>query len=329
MVITLAHGAGGAESAALMRNVFSKYFTGEALSRLEDAAVVPGAETIAVNTDSFVVTPLVFPGGDIGKLAAVGTINDVLMSGAVPRYLTCGFVLDAGLRIELLDAICASLATAAAEAGVTVIAGDTKVIETHGETPGLLINTTGIGVAPSNPAAGIQSGDAVILSGTLGDHHAAILTARLGVKNNIKSDCALLAPITGALSAAGIEIHAMRDVTRGGLATVLNELADASGVSLLLEEQSIPVSPEVRAFCGMMGLDPLYMGNEGKMVLAVAEEDAACALEAIRTTAIGASAAIIGKASQTATPPPVSMRTLLGGTIRLSPLYGEGLPRIC
>ena len=350
MVISLAHGAGGAESAALMRDVFAKHFTGTTLARLEDAAVVPGGEQLAVSTDTFVVTPLVFPGGDIGKLAAVGTINDVLMSGATPLYLTCGFVLDAGLEISLLDTICGSLAATATEAGVEIIAGDTKVVETRAAEPGLLINTTGIGVCASPGVADTSFSSQqfkpkevsatpgeplgpppwrVILSGTLGDHHAAILSARMGITNSIESDCALLTPLIRALNEANVPVHAMRDVTRGGLATILNELAAASGVSIQLEEASIPVAPEVRAFCGLLGLDPLYMGNEGKAVFAVAEKDTPRALAALRSTPLGASAAIIGHGTASSPLPPVSIKTNIGGTIRLDPLYGEGLPRIC
>ena len=393
-VITMAHGSGGASSAELMQRVFSKHFHNEILGRLEDSAVVDlaadrsgdgagvdsttvraevgaGAGTarsdgrLAISTDTFVVTPLVFPGGDIGKLAVCGTVNDVLMSGATPRWLTCGFILETGLSIEFLDCICVSLAKTAAEAGVTIIAGDTKVIEgrgeggeSNGEGGGLMINTTGIGVfegdADISPApSGIRLGDAIIVSGNLGDHHAAILSARMGIQNNIQSDCALLTPIVKAMREADIGIHAMRDVTRGGLATVLNELAEASGVSIELEENSIPVSREVKAFCGIMGLDPLYMGNEGKVIIAVAPEDAVRALAAIQETEIGKNAAIIGSALQrdgalalqrdgiiasplmagnsvlSAASSVVYMKTRVGGTVRLDVLYGEGLPRIC
>jgi len=355
-IVTLAHGSGGAETAALWEAVFGKRFGNATLDRLEDSAVVDvapqtagrgSAPRIAVSTDSFVVTPLIFPGGDIGKLAAVGTINDVLMSGATPQYLACAFIIEAGLPIQTLDGICASLAESAAEAGVMVIAGDTKVIESRGEEGGLIINTTGIGVFPGDadnpdnpdnpdhvsgdPAAdGIRPGDAVIVSGNLGDHHAAILSARMGIKNAIESDCALLAPIVRALREAEIRIGAMRDVTRGGLGTVLNELAAASGVSIMLEEARIPVSREVRAFCGMMGLDPLYMGNEGKAALAVAPEDAERALALISKTDIGRNAALIGEAcAADAAAAPVAMRTRLGGAIRVDVLRGEGLPRIC
>jgi len=410
-VITMAHGSGGASSADLMRRVFSKHFNGEILARLEDSAVIDAAGgRLAVSTDSFVVSPLFFPGGDIGKLAVCGTVNDVLMSGAEPRWLTCGFIIETGLPIDELDSVCASLARTAEEAGVTIIAGDTKVIEGRGEGGGLMINTTGIGIIEqkggsgdavcvtspnydeseaSNDAgndagheegaeagrdagndtvndtvndagqglypapSGIRPGDTVIVTGNLGDHHAAILTARMGIENSIQSDCAILTPIIEALREAGVNVHAMRDVTRGGLATVLNELADASGVSIELEEESIPVGPEVKAFCGIMGLDPLYMGNEGKVALAVAPEDAERALAAIRGTEIGRDAAVIGavvaarpvavslgathagtlsvdiEGITTGGAPALTMRTRIGGTVRLDMLYGEGLPRIC
>ena len=341
-----------------MERIFKKHFGNETLARLEDSAVVDtGSRRIAVSTDSFVVTPLVFPGGDIGKLAATGTINDVLMSGAKPRYLTCGFIIEAGLSIQLLDSVCGSLAAVAAEAGVMIISGDTKVVEGRGEEGGLIINTTGIGVfeepkiAPDAACAGasaypetqiqrpmpggIRPGDAIIVSGNLGDHHAAILSVRMEIQNDIKSDCALLTPIIDALHRAGIDIHSMRDVTRGGLATVLNELAVASGVEILLEEERIPVHPAVKAFCGIMGLDPIYMGNEGKVVMAVAQEDAERALRCIRETCIGKDAAIIGMVRTPAETDasrshiPLSMQTRLGGNVRMDVLYGEGLPRIC
>ncbi|MDR3364442.1 MAG: hydrogenase expression/formation protein HypE [Clostridiales Family XIII bacterium] len=342
--ITMAHGSGGLDSAELMQTVFAKHFGNEILGRLEDSAVVTLPQGIAlpprlaISTDSFVVSPLVFPGGDIGKLAVCGTVNDVLMSGAAPKYLTCGFIIEAGLPIELLDSLCASFASAAARAGVMVVAGDTKVVESRGEGGGLTINTTGIGIAqaaqgggsPVLPTpSGIRPGDSILVSGNLGDHHAAILSARMGVKNTITSDCALLTPVLAALRGAGVPVHAMRDVTRGGLATVLNELAKASGASIELAEEAVPVSPEVRAFCGIMGLDPLYMGNEGKLVLAVAPEDEPRALAAMRETQIAKGAVRIARAKAGAAGIPVAMRTRVGGTVRVDVLYGEGLPRIC
>jgi hydrogenase expression/formation protein HypE len=365
--ITLSHGSGGFDAQELMRAVFAKHFNNNVLARLEDAAVIDtglGTSRIAVSTDTFVVRPLVFPGGDIGKLAVCGTVNDVLMSGAEPKALTCGFVLEAGLPIELLDRICASMAAAAKEAGVFFASGDTKVVEGRGGTKaivaegqapkaiddavgadaggaggGLIINTTGIGVFPDRnesalpSPAGLRPGDALLVSGNLGDHHACILSARMNIQNHIESDCALLTPIIHALRDAGIPIHAMRDITRGGLGTVLNELATASGARVEIEEKSIPASPEVRAFCGVMGLDPLYMGNEGKMVLAVAQTDAGNAVARIRATEIGRNAVQVGvvlpEASGARNSPPVVKRTSIGGLTRVDVLFGEGLPRIC
>jgi len=352
--ITLAHGGGGYESGELLKEVFAAHFSNEVLGRLEDAAVlgIDIEKHIAVGTDTFVVRPLFFPGGDIGKLAVVGTVNDVLMSGAVPKYLTCGFVLEAGLPLETLDRVCASMAETAKEAGVEIVAGDTKVVEARTtnedeDGAGLFINTTGIGVFegahPLPAPSGLLPGDRIIVSGQLGDHHACILSARMKMQNGIKSDCALLSPIVNALSEAGIYPHAMRDVTRGGLATVLNELAIASKAGIEIDAEAIPVAKETRAFCSLLGLDPLQMGNEGKMIFAVAEADADAALAAVRKTKIGENAALIGEvvsagrsgatsASAEGLPSlaaPVVLRTALGGKARLDVLYGEGLPRIC
>ncbi|GHU63693.1 hydrogenase expression/formation protein HypE [Clostridia bacterium] len=345
-IITLAHGSGGFDSADLMQAVFAKHFRNDILARLEDAAVVNiGAQRLAISTDSFVVEPLIFPGGDIGRLAVCGTVNDVLMSGAAPKYLTCGFILEAGLSISLLDSICASLAEVAMDAGVAIICGDTKVIEGKNPSGGLMINTTGIGVfdaeddaasVASPSPAGLHAGDSLIVSGALGDHHAAILSARMGIENEIQSDCTLLTPVIEALAAAGVHVHAMRDVTRGGLATVLNELAAASGVSIELTEGTAPIHPPVKALCGILGLDPLYMGNEGKMVFSIAPEDESAALAAVRATEIGREAAAIGRvlsrnrrSDETLIEPQVFLRTAIGGTRRIDALYGEGLPRIC
>ncbi|MDR0854160.1 MAG: hydrogenase expression/formation protein HypE [Clostridiales Family XIII bacterium] len=350
--ITMAHGAGGMDSHVLMRDVFAEHFSNEVLNRMEDGAVLDlKSPQIAVSTDTFVVTPLVFSGGDIGKLAVCGSVNDVLMMGATPKYLTCGFVLETGLEIELLDQICGSMAKTAKEAGVIIVAGDTKVIEGSG---GLFVNTTCIGMYPEQvrdsstgpvtvtgpSAANIEAGDVIIVSGNLGDHHACILSARMNIQNDIKSDCAILAEIPSKVREAGIGIKAMRDVTRGGLATVLNELAASSGVSIELGETAIPVDASVRAFCGIMGLDPKYMGNEGKMVLVVSPEKAEETLEIVRSTGVGKDAAIIGVAKDATSVgaaqgkssgklPPVYMRTKIGGKVRVDMLYGEGLPRIC
>ena len=326
MKITMAHGSGGKSSAQLMSDVFGKHFKNETLDKMEDAAVLNVGGRIAVSTDSFVVTPLVFKGGDIGKLCVCGTVNDIMMMGAVPKYITCGFILEEGLDTELLDQIVESMAKQARAAGVTIVAGDTKVVEGNG---GLYINTTGIGEIPEGrdvSSSNCKPGDVIILSGTLGDHHACILSHRMEIENNIESDCAALGDIVEALFAEGVEVKTMRDVTRGGLGTVLNEIADSSSCMITLEEDDIPVSPEVRGFADILGLDPLYMGNEGKMIAIVPEADAEKALAAVRATVNGKNAAVIGKIEDGNG---TFIRTRLGATRRFDVLYGEGLPRIC
>jgi hydrogenase expression/formation protein HypE len=332
--ITMAHGSGGRDSEALMRGIFGRHFSNEILNRLEDAAVLSTRGDLVVSTDSFVVTPLIFPGGDIGKLAVCGTVNDVLMMGGRPEYLTCGFILEEGLELATLERIVASMAQSAVRAGVSIIAGDTKVVDGRGASGGgLYINTTGIGTLRSDlitpvGAAMARPGDLVVVSGNLGDHHACILSARMGVDNNIQSDCAVLGDLTEALLNGGVDVHVFRDVTRGGLATVLNEIGAASQVSIQLEEKAIPVDDEVKGFCGVMGLDPIYMGNEGKLVAIVAEKDGARSLSTMRETAVGKDAAIIGQVTGTDPDGSVIMRTGVGHR-RVDVLYGEGLPRIC
>ena len=326
MKITMAHGSGGKSSAQLMSDIFGKHFKNQVLDRMEDAAVLEVSGRIACSTDSFVVTPLVFRGGDIGKLCVCGTVNDLLMMGAVPKYLTCGFILEEGLDTELLDGIVESMAAQAREAGVIIVAGDTKVVEGSG---GLYINTTGIGEIPDGrdvSSRNCRPGDVVILSGNLGDHHACILSHRMEIENEIQSDCAALNDIVDALFAEKIDVRTMRDVTRGGLGTVLNEIADSSSCMVELEEESIPVHDDVRGFADILGLDPLYMGNEGKMIAVVPAEDAQKALEAMRSTEHGRDAAIIGTIKEGEG---TYLKTRLGATRRFDVLYGEGLPRIC
>jgi hydrogenase expression/formation protein HypE len=331
MKITMAHGSGGKDSAVLMGNIFGKYFDNPVLNQLDDAAVLDLSDLalgskLACSTDTFVVTPVVFPGGNIGKLAICGTVNDLLMMGATPKYLTCGFVLQEGLEISLLEEIVKSMAHEAREAGVIIVAGDTKVVEGNGE---LFINTTGIGIIPAEReihAASCIAGDVILLSGTLGDHHACILGSRMGIENPIQSDCACLGDITSALLDNGIRVKAMRDVTRGGLATILNEFCQSSGLSAEIAEEMVPVSTTVQGFCDLLGLEPFYMANEGKLIAVVASEDAERALELMRKTAHGQNAAIIGAFAQGKG---VTVRTPLGSTRVLDVLYGEGLPRIC
>ena len=338
MKITMAHGSGGQSSAQLMSDIFGKYFNNEILGRMEDAAVLSvrdsvsgengstGPSRIACSTDSFVVTPLEFRGGDIGKLCVCGTVNDLLMMGAVPRYLTCGFILEEGLDIDLLDRLVASMAKQAAEAGVKIVAGDTKVVEGNG---GLFINTTGIGEIPADrdvSSANGRPGDVILVSGNLGDHHACILSHRMNIENDIVSDCAALNDVVDALFEAGIHVRTMRDVTRGGLGTVINEIAGSSGVRVELEEEAIPVHADVKGFADILGLDPLYMGNEGKMIAVVPAEEADAALAAMRSTEHGKDAAMIGLLLEGSG---AYLRTRLGATRRFDVLYGEGLPRIC
>ena len=326
MKITMAHGSGGRTSAELMESVFGKHFKNPILDKMEDAAVLELHGKAAFSTDSFVVTPLVFKGGDIGKLCVCGTVNDLLMMGAEPKYLTCGFIMEEGLDIDLLDQIVRSMAAQAREAGVLIAAGDTKVVEGSG---GLYINTTGIGLIPEGrdvSAANCRAGDKILLSGNLGDHHACILSARMEIDNEIHSDCGCLKDITEALLAAGNEERTMRDVTRGGLGPILNEIADTTRCRIELSEESIPVSDEVRGFADILGLDPLYMGNEGKMVAVVPAAQAEKALELMRGTEHGKDAAIIGEIKEGNG---TFLTTRLGASRVLDVLYGEGLPRIC
>lgn len=326
MKITMAHGSGGKTSAELMSSVFGKHFKNSVLDKMEDAAVLDISGKVAFSTDSFVVTPLIFKGGDIGKLCICGTVNDLLMMGAEPKYITCGFILEEGLEIEVLDKIVESMAAQAKAAGVIIVAGDTKVVEGSG---GLYINTSGIGIIPEGrnvSAANCRPGDKIILSGNLGDHHACILSARMEIENDIKSDCGCLKDITDALFNENIQVKTMRDVTRGGLGTILNEIADTSGCRISLEEEAIPVDDEVRGFADILGLDPLYMGNEGKMIAIVKGDQAERALELMRDTEHGKNAAIIGEITEGSG---TYITTRLGASRVLDVLYGEGLPRIC
>lgn len=326
MKITMAHGSGGRQTSQLIDEIFKKANSNPVLDMMEDSAVVDGDTKIAVTTDSFVVTPLMFNGGDIGRLAVCGTVNDLLMRGAVPKYITSAYIIEEGADSETLEKIALSMAETAKEAGVTVIAGDTKVIEGSG---GVYINTTGVGFVKENTdikSANCREGDALILSGTLGEHHAAILSERMGITNNIKSDCAPLCDMVLNMMNEGIEIHAMRDITRGGLGTVLNEFAKASALGFEIAEDMLPVNTEVESFCKILGLNTLHMGNEGKLIAVVAEKDAKRALEIVKQSRYGENAAIIGKVTGGGG---VTMLTKLGGRRAVTELYGEGLPRIC
>lgn len=326
MRINMAHGSGGKASSELMKDIFGKYFSNEILNKMEDAAVLELHGRVAYSTDTFVVTPLLFKGGDIGKLSICGTVNDLLMMGAQPKFITAGFILEEGLELSLLEEIVVSMAKTARAAGVQIVAGDTKVIEGRG---GLYINTSGIGLIPEGrdiSAANCREGDVVLLSGGLGDHHACILSARMEIENHIQSDCTFLNPLVNSLFEGNIKVKAMRDVTRGGLATVLNEIAEASKCGIEIREEALPVHSEVRGLCDILGLDPLYMANEGKMIAMIAAEDGEKALELLKKTEWGKDAAIIARVVPGKG---VIMKTPLGGSRIVDVLYGEGLPRIC
>lgn len=330
--IERSHGSGGTSTSQLIEGIFQKHFSNTYLDGLTDSAVLPGAERLAYTTDSYVVRPVFFPGGDIGRLAVCGTVNDLLTSGARPAYITAAYILEEGLDLDDLERVAASMAAAAEEAGVKIVTGDTKVIESADpEHPGLLINTSGVGFVPEGSEISplkICGRDAVILSGNLGDHHAAILSRRMNIQNDIRSDAAPLCEMVRKLMESGLHIHAMRDVTRGGLATVLCELSRASGVPIYIEETALPISQDVAAFSRMLGLDPLYMGNEGKMLVILPEEEADTALGIVRDSRYGENAAIIGETGDQGDAV-VCLRTAIGGLRELTPLSGEGLPRIC
>lgn len=325
MKINISYGSGGKQTSSLINEIFLKNFDNKILNRLEDAAVLNIKGKIAYTTDSFVVTPLFFKGGDLGKLAVCGTVNDLSMMGARPKYLTAGFIIEEGADMETLDRIAASMKLAAKEARVAIVAGDTKVIEGNG---GIYINTSGIGeiVKPGISISHCRKGDVIILSGNLGEHQAAILSVRMGIENEIQSDCAPLTSIVSNLLENGIDVHCMRDVTRGGLATVLNEVSESSDCGVEIEETALPVSNTVRGFCNILGLDPLYMANEGKMIAVVPAKQAEKALEAVRKSKYGKNAAVIGRITEGKG---VAMVTAMKGKRVIDMLYGEGLPRIC
>ncbi len=336
--IVIGHGSGGRMTAELIQQVFTPYLSSEPLLQGNDSTrllLPPQAALqgrLAVSTDSHIVSPLFFPGGDIGRLAVCGTVNDVCMSGAVPLYLTAGFILEEGLPVETLQRVLASMQAAAAEAGVQVVAGDTKVVE-KGKADGLFINTAGIGWIPEGRLVGgeqARPGDAVLLSGPVGDHGIAVLAARgdLGFETSITSDAAPLNHLIAAVLAAAPHTHVLRDPTRGGLATTLNEIAQQSEVCIQLAEASIPVHTQVRAACEMLGFDPLYVANEGKLIAIVPQAEAAAALAALRACRYGEEAVRIGEVRPTPAKR-VLLKTAIGATRILDTLAGEMLPRIC
>ena len=329
----LGHGSGGRLGANLLRDVFFPRFSNPVLNRQDDQAVMEfGGSQLAFTTDSFVVRPLFFPGGDIGSLAVHGTVNDLAMGGATPLWLSAAFIIEEGLPIETLHRIAASMAEAAAAAGVSIVTGDTKVVE-RGKGDGVFINTAGIGmVAPDIRLSANQArpGDVVILSGSIGDHGTAIMASREGLEfeTTIVSDSAPLHRLVADMLAASPDLRCLRDPTRGGLSSALNEIAAQSNVSIEIVEKNIPVREEVRGACELLGLDPLYVANEGKLVAIVAPEAADKVLGAMRRNPRGEEAAIIGIVGQT-NPGLVTMRTAFGSTRIVDLLPGDQLPRIC
>lgn len=329
-IITLDYGSGGKKTARLIESMIVPAFGNPALDELGDGAIVPGAERLVFSTDSFVVDPVFFPGGDIGKLSVCGTVNDIAVSGGAPKYLSCAFIIEEGFELSALERIIASIRKAAAEAGVSVVTGDTKVVE-KGRGDGIYINTAGIGFLkfPGLSPRAIRPGDKVIISGTAGDHGTAVMLARSGMmQGGLRSDCAALNGLCETLLASGVKVRVLRDPTRGGAATTLNEFIEGTALGIELDERLIPVSPGVQAACGMLGLDPLYCANEGKLLAVVAPEDAERAAEIMRGTEAGRNAAVIGKVTEDH-PGKLVMNTSFGGRRILQKLTGAQLPRIC
>ena len=332
-LVLLGHGSGGKLSADLIRNLFLPLFGNPTLDRLEDQAVLPvGGVRLAFTTDSFVVKPLFFPGGDIGSLAVHGTVNDLAMGGAMPLALSAAFIIEEGLPMETLARIAESMARAARQVGVEIVTGDTKVVE-RGKGDGVFINTTGIGLVREGvelSAGAARPGDVVLVSGYLGDHGIAIMAQREGLEFDcpVASDSAALHTLVAAMLDASTGIRALRDPTRGGLASTLNEIAGQSRAGIALDEGAIPVREAVRGACELLGLDPLYVANEGKLVAIVAPEAAGAVLAAMREHPLGRDAARVG-AVTAANAGLVTLRTLLGVSRVVDMLTGDQLPRIC
>ena len=330
--ILLAHGSGGKLSHELVEKTFLPLLANPALSKLDDSAIFEASGRLAFTTDGYVVNPIFFPGGDIGKLAVCGTVNDLSMNGARPLYLSLSAIIEEGLLLRDLEQIAQSVKKAAQEAGVNVIAGDTKVVN-RGQADKLFITTSGVGIVPPGvdiSGANARAGDKVLLSGTIGDHGMAIMSQREGLKFSmtLKSDCAPLNKLVSQMLRVSSGIHSMRDPTRGGLATTLNELARQSSVGIVIEEAEIPVKEEVKAACELLGLDPIYVANEGKLVAIVDPADAGKVLARMRKNRYGRDAVIIGEVTSQH-PGKVVMRTKLGPSRIVDMLSGELLPRIC
>lgn len=332
--ITLAHGAGGKSSAALVDAVFVEAFRNPELEQLGDGAVLtlPSSERLAFSTDSFVVQPLEFPGGSIGHLAVHGTVNDLAVSGARPQWLSAAFVIEEGFDMARLKAIVADMKSASEAAGVQIVTGDTKVVA-RGAADGLFISTAGVGVIPQGRQLGahlVQPGDRLVLSGTLGNHGMAVMLARgdLAIEAEIYSDTAPVHGMVEALLEAAPGTRWMRDATRGGLGTVCNELAQTAGIGVILDEESLPVDPMVLGACDMLGIDPIYVANEGKFVAVVPHDETGAAVAALRAHPMGGRAAVIGQVVETPAGM-VALRTPFGGSRIVDMLVGDPLPRIC
>jgi len=330
--VLLDYGSGGRAAHRFVNDLFFKYLDNDLLARMDDAAVLSLKGPVAMSTDSFVVDPIFFPGGDIGSLAVHGTVNDVAMMGARPLYLTCGFILEEGLPMADLERIVASMGQAAREAGVRIVAGDTKVVQ-RGAADKIFINTTGVGEILVDPAPSghrARVGDLILVSGSMGDHGLAILSTREGLSfdSPVVSDSAALGGLVERLLAAVGDVHVLRDPTRGGLGTTLNEIAGQSGVGLEITQAEIPIDPAVAGGCAVLGLDPLYLANEGKCICILPEEKAQAALDVFRADRLGRGAAVIGRVVAEHAGK-VAMVTPLGGKRLLGMLEGEQLPRIC
>ena len=333
--LLLDYGSGGRASQRLIAECFLRHFANPVLERLDDAALLDLRGPLAMSTDSYTVTPLFFPGGSIGTLAVHGTVNDVSMLGARPRFLSCAFILEEGLDMDILERIVRDMAAAAGEADVLIVTGDTKVVP-HGACDKIFITTTGLGEALADPApsgARARPEDAVLVSGTVGDHGVTVMAQREGLSfaSDVQSDSAPLNRIVEELITLG-DIHVLRDPTRGGLATALNEIAAQSGCAVIIRETDIPVRENVRSACSFLGLDPLYLANEGKLICILPENNAEAALDIMRRSPYGKDAARIGsvlKPDALLRPGQLALETLIGGRRLLAMLEGDQLPRIC
>lgn len=327
-IITLDYGSGGKKTSKLIENIIVPQMNNPELSELGDGAILD--ENLVFSTDSFVVDPIFFPGGDIGKLAVCGTVNDIAMCGGIPQYLSCALIIEEGLKTEDLEAVINSMSEAAKKAKVKIVTGDTKVVE-KGRGDKIYINTAGIGKLKYKglTSKSINDGDAVIVSGTVGDHGTAIMLSRNKMMDgNIQSDCAPLNELCALILETKAQVKVLRDPTRGGVATTLNEFVEGTSLGIELEENSIPIRDDVKVACDILGLDPLYCANEGKLLCVVNQKDAQLVLEEMRKNEYGRNAQIIGKVSS-AYPGKVTVKTRLGGSRIIQKLAGAQLPRIC